>query len=292
MLLHAQQLSVAFGHLPLLEDADLRIEAGERVALIGRNGTGKSTLLKTLSGELPPDRGVVWREPGLRIARLDQEVLGQFDDRTVYQEIARGLGPLVDLESEDGWRDEQKIRQAISRLSLPADRRVAELSGGWRRRTLLAKALASHPDLLLLDEPTNHLDIDAIRWLEEFIRDFPGAVLFVTHDRAFLSNLATRIIELDRGRLTSWPGSYDTYLTKKTASLETEARDLERLEKKLAQEETWLRQGVKARRTRNEGRVRDLIRLRAERAARREQIGDVRMAIDASIASGKLVFDV
>jgi len=200
MLLHAQQLSVAFGHLPLLEDADLRIEPAERVALIGRNGTGKSTLLKTLSGELPPDRGVVWREPGLRIARLDQEVLGQFDDRTVYQEIARGLGPLVDLESEYGWRDEQKIRQAISRLSLPADRRVAELSGGWRRRTLLAKALASHPDLLLLDEPTNHLDIDAIRWLEEFIRDFPGAVLFVTHDRAFLSNLATRIIELDRGR--------------------------------------------------------------------------------------------
>jgi ATP-binding cassette subfamily F protein uup len=291
MLVHVQKISLAFGHVPLLEDAELRIEAGERVALIGRNGTGKSTLLKVLSSELPPDRGVVWREPGLRIARLDQEVLGQFDDRTVYQEIARGLGPLVDLESEDGWRDEQKIRQAISRLNLRADRRVAELSGGWRRRTLLAKALVSHPDLLLLDEPTNHLDIDAIRWLEEFIRDFPGAVLFVTHDRAFLSNLATRIVELDRGRLTSWPGSYDAYLTKKATSLETEARDLERLEKKLAQEETWLRQGVKARRTRNEGRVRDLMKLRAERAARREQIGDVRMTIDASIASGKLVFD-
>jgi ATP-binding cassette subfamily F protein uup len=291
VFVHAQKISLAFGHLPLLEDAELRIAAGERAALIGRNGTGKSTLLKVLSGELPPDRGVVWREPGLRIARLDQEVLGQFDDRTVYQEIARGLGPLVDLESEDGWRDEQKIRQAISRLSLPADRRVSELSGGWRRRTLLAKALVSHPDLLLLDEPTNHLDIDAIRWLEEFIHDFPGAVLFVTHDRAFLSNLATRIVELDRGRLTSWPGSYETYLAKKAASLETETRDLERLEKKLAQEETWLRQGVKARRTRNEGRVRDLMKLRAERAARREQIGDVRMTIDASIASGKLVFD-
>jgi ATP-binding cassette subfamily F protein uup len=291
VLVHAQQISLAFGHLPLLDDAELRIESGERLALIGRNGTGKSTLLKVLSGELPPDRGVVWREPGLRIARLDQEVLGQFDDRTVVQEIARGLGPVIDLDTEEGWRDERKIREVISRLSLPADRPVAELSGGWRRRTLLAKALVSRPDLLLLDEPTNHLDIDAIRWLEDFIRVFPGAVLFVTHDRAFLSSLATRIVELDRGRLTSWPGSYDTYLAKKAAALENEARDLERLDKKLAQEEAWLRRGVKARRTRNEGRVRDLMNLRAERAARREHAGDVRMAIDASIASGKLVFD-
>src|SRR5262252_3322764 len=185
MLVHAQRISLAFGHLPLLEDAELRIETGERLALIGRNGTGKSTLLKVLSGEVPPDRGVVWRQPGLRIARLDQEVLAQFDDRTVYQEIAQGL------DGDEDWRDEQKIRQVISRLDLPPDRRVADLSGGWRRRTLLAKALVSHPDLLLLDEPTNHLDIDAIRWVEDFVRDFPGAVLFVTHDRAFLSSLAT-----------------------------------------------------------------------------------------------------
>ena len=285
MLVHAQGISLAFGHLPLFENADVRIESGERLALIGRNGTGKSTLLKVLSGEVPPDRGVVWRQPGLRIARLDQDVLAPVNDRTVYQEIAHGV------ESDEDWRDEQKIRQVISRLSLPADRPVADLSGGWRRRTLLARALVSHPDLLLLDEPTNHLDIDAIRWLEEFIRSFPGAVLFVTHDRAFLSGLATRIVELDRGRLTSWPGSYDVYVAKKAAALDNEARELERLERKLAQEEAWLRQGVKARRTRNEGRVRDLMKLRAERAARRDVIGDVRMAIDASIASGKLVFD-
>ena len=291
MLLHAQQISLAFGHLPLLDQADLRIEEGERVALIGRNGTGKSTLLKLMTGEVPPDAGRVWRAPGLRVARLDQEVLGDFADRTVYQEIARGLGPTIDLETEEGWREERKIREVISRLSLPADRRLAELSGGWRRRTLLAKALVSKPDLLLLDEPTNHLDIDAIRWVESFIRDFAGATLFVTHDRAFLAALATRIVELDRGQLTSWPGDYATYLDRKAAALDNEARDLERLDKKLAREEAWLRQGVKARRTRNEGRVRDLMKLRAERASRRDQIGDVRMAIDGSASSGKLVFD-
>jgi len=287
VLVHAQGISLAFGHLPLFDNTDLRIESGERLALIGRNGTGKSTLLKVLSGEVPPDRGTVWRAPALRVARLDQEVLAQFKDRTVYQEIAHGF----DSDEDEDWRDEQKIRRVISRLDLPADRRVADLSGGWRRRTLLAKALVSHPDLLLLDEPTNHLDIDAIRWLENFIRDFSGAVLFVTHDRAFLSSLATRVVELDRGRLTSWPGSYDAYVAKKAAAIESEARDLERLERKLAQEEAWLRQGVKARRTRNEGRVRDLMKLRAERAARRDQVGDVRLAIDASIASGKVVFD-
>jgi ATP-binding cassette subfamily F protein uup len=291
-ILHLQQASLAFGHLPLFEDADLRIDPGERIALIGRNGTGKSTLLKAIAGEIPLDAGVVWREPGLRVARLDQEVPGDTADRTVHQEIARGLGPIVDLEGEDGWRAEQKIKMVISRLGLPGDRPVRELSGGWRRRTLLAKALVSQPDLLLLDEPTNHLDIDAIQWLEEFIGGLAGAILFVTHDRAFLSRLATRIIELDRGRLTSWPGSYTAYLDKKAAALENEARDLERLDKKLAQEEAWLRQGVKARRTRNEGRVRDLMKLRAERASRRDRIGDVKLAVDASESSGKLVFDV
>jgi ATP-binding cassette subfamily F protein uup len=291
-ILHLQQASLAFGHLPLFEDADLRIDPGERIALIGRNGTGKSSLLKAIAGEIPLDAGVVWREPGLRVARLDQEVPGDTAERTVHQEIARGLGPIVDLEGEDGWRAEQKIKMVISRLGLPGDRPVRELSGGWRRRTLLAKALVSQPDLLLLDEPTNHLDIDAIQWLEEFIGGLAGAILFVTHDRAFLSRLATRIIELDRGRLTSWPGSYTAYLDKKAAALENEARDLERLDKKLAQEEAWLRQGVKARRTRNEGRVRDLMKLRAERASRRDRIGDVKLAIDASESSGKLVFDV
>jgi ATP-binding cassette subfamily F protein uup len=290
-LLHLQQGGLAFGHLPLFEDADLRIEAGERIALIGRNGTGKSSLLKAVAGEIPLDSGVVWREPGLRVGRLDQEVWNDSESRTVRDEIARGLGPVIDLESEEGWRHEQKVKLVISRLGLPADRPVRELSGGWRRRTLLAKALVAEPDLLLLDEPTNHLDIDAIRWLEEFIAQFAGAILFVTHDRAFLAKLATRIVELDRGRLTSWPGSYPSFLEKKAAALDAEARDLERLDKKLAQEEVWLRQGVKARRTRNEGRVRDLMALRAERAARRDHVGTVRLAVDSSEQTGKLVFE-
>ncbi len=322
-LLTLSNLSLAFGHLPLFENADLRIDPGERIALIGRNGSGKSSLLRVISGELPPDGGTVWRAPALRVARLDQEVSAAgAGERTVFDEIAAGLGALGDLiadyhhaalavaeapedaarltalaalqqrlEREEGWSLEQKVELVISRLGLAADRPVATLSGGWRRRTLLAKALVTQPDVLLLDEPTNHLDIDAIRWLEEFVAQYAGAVLFVTHDRAFLSALATRIVELDRGRLTSWPGSYETFLQKKAAALEDEARDLERLDKKLAQEEAWLRQGVKARRTRNEGRVRDLMKLRAERASRRAQVGDVRMAIDAAEATGRLVFE-
>ncbi|HEY7059598.1 MAG TPA: ATP-binding cassette domain-containing protein, partial [Vicinamibacterales bacterium] len=311
-ILRLQQVSLAFGHLPLFDRADLRIETGERIALIGRNGAGKSSLLRLLSGELLPDSGTVWHAPALRVARLDQEVPGGVE-RTVFDEIADGLDTLGEvvsayhhaaiavaeqphdadrlaalaalqqrLERDDGWRIEQKVELVISRLGLPADRPVSELSGGWRRRTLLAKALVSQPDVLLLDEPTNHLDIDAIGWLEEFLQQYAGTVLFVTHDRAFLSRLATRIVELDRGTLTSWPGSYAAYLESKAAALDNEARDLDRLDKKLAPEEAWLRQGVKARRTRNEGRVRALMKLRAERAARRDAVGDVRMAIDAS----------
>jgi ABC transport system ATP-binding/permease protein len=195
------------------------------------------------------------------------------------------------LEREDGWSLEQRVELVIAKLGLPADRPVAALSGGWRRRTLLAKALVSDPDLLLLDEPTNHLDIEAIQWVEEFLRGFAGAVLFVTHDRAFLSNLATRIVDLDRGALTSWPGSYSVYLEKKAAALDTEARDLDRLDKKLAQEEVWLRQGVKARRTRNEGRVKALMALREERAARRMQAGASRMTVDTAENTGKMVFE-
>ena len=295
-LLHVRQAHLAFGHVPLLEDADLRVDRGERIAVIGRNGSGKSSLLAAIAGDLPLDRGTVWREPGLKTARLDQSAFAGTESSagfggTVYDEIARGLGPLVDLGSEDSWRAEQQIRLIVSRLGLDAGRRVSELSGGWRRRTLLAKALVSQPDLLLLDEPTNHLDIEAIRWLEAFVRAFTGAVLFVTHDRAFLSALATRIVELDRGRLTSWPGSYEIYVGKKAAALENEARDLDRLDKKLAQEEAWLRQGVKARRTRNEGRVRDLMQLRAERAARRDRPGEVRLELDATQTSGKVVFE-
>jgi ATP-binding cassette subfamily F protein uup len=311
-------VSLTFGHLPLFEHADLRIDAGERIALIGRNGSGKSSLLRVVSGELLPDSGTIWRAPGSRTARLDQDVQGA-SDRTVFDEVADGLGELgalvgeyhhaamaatqgarelerlgalqQELEKRDGWRLEQRVEMVISRLSLPADRPMRELSGGWRRRALLGKALVTQPDLLLLDEPTNHLDIDAIRWMEEYLRSYDGAVLFVTHDRAFLSALATRIIELDRGTLTSWPGTYQNYLEKKAAALETEARDLERLDRKLEKEEAWLRQGVKARRTRNEGRVRALMALRDERAAHRSQSGSVRMSIDASESSGKLVFE-
>ncbi len=319
-LLTLSRVGLAFGHLPLLEDADLQIDAGERIALIGRNGAGKSSLLRVISGETPPDAGSIWRGPGLRVSRLDQEVPAA-GDRTVFDEVASGLGELgalvsdyhhaatrvaeshraADLvrlgelqhalEERDGWRLEQKVELIVSRLALPADRRMADLSGGWRRRALLGRALVSEPHLLLLDEPTNHLDIDAIQWLEEYLQGYPGALLFVTHDRAFLSRLATRIIELDRGKLTSWPGSYQTYLQKKDAALESEARDLERLDKKLQQEEAWLRQGVKARRTRNEGRVRALLALRAERSAYRAQAGNVRLALDDTQGSGKLVFE-
>jgi ATP-binding cassette subfamily F protein uup len=335
-ILHLQQGSLAFGHLPLFEDADLRVEPGERIALIGRNGSGKSSLLKAIAGEIPLDRGTIWRAPGLRVARLEQEVSASARWRTgagdaepgaaagctVFDEVSAGLGALGDivtayhhaaielaenphdaarlerlsiaqqrLEREDGWSLEERVELVIAKLGLPADRPVAELSGGWRRRTLLGKALVSDPDLLLLDEPTNHLDIEAIQWVEEFLRGFAGAVLFVTHDRAFLANLATRIVDLDRGALTSWPGSYDVYLDKKAAALDTEARDLDRLDKKLAQEEIWLRQGVKARRTRNEGRVKALMALRAERAARRMQAGASRMTVDTADATGKMVFE-
>src|SRR5262245_23092024 len=314
------QVSIAYGHLPLLDRASLQIDAGERVALIGRNGTGKSTLLQIVEGSLPPDAGSVWRQPGARAARLEQDV-PLSSHRPVFDVVAEGLGDLAalvtryhhaavqvsegatparldrlgqlqhELEERDGWRLEQRVELVISRLRLPADAIVDTLSGGWRRRVLLARALGGEPELLLLDEPTNHLDIDAIAWLEKYLLEYSGAVVFITHDRAFLERLATRIVEIDRGQLTSWPGSYETYRRRKDEALSSEAAADEKFDKKLAEEEAWIRRGIKARRTRNEGRVRALEAMRVERARRRGRQGVVRLQLDQGDASGRLVFE-
>ena len=319
-LLTLDHLHHAYGHLPLLDDVSLQVAAGERLALIGRNGTGKSTLLKIVSGEIPPDKGVVWREPGTRVARLEQDVPLDTHD-SVFDVVAQGLGALSQqiadyhhaavevargdvsaldrmgrlqqiLEDQDGWSLEQRVELVLTRLSLPADTPVDALSGGWRRRVLLARTLVAQPDVLLLDEPTNHLDVEAIEWLETFLSTYAGAVLFVTHDRAFLERLATRVIELDRGRLTSWPGDYRTFLQKKEEWLANEAIAHEKFDKKLAEEEVWLRKGIKARRTRDEGRKARLMQMRVERAQRRSQMGAVKMNVDVAEASGAIVFDV
>jgi len=281
-LVTLDRVSMAYGHLPLLHDASLRIEPRERVCVIGRNGTGKSTLLQIVSGDATPQEGDVWREPGLRIGRLAQDALVA-DERRAFDVVADALRDI----SGDRWRAEQRVEMALSRFHIPADASMSTLSGGWRRRVLLARALVAEPDLLVLDEPTNHLDIDAMRWLEGFLADYAGTVLFVTHDRVFLQALATRIVELDRGRLTSWPGDYATFLRRKEEWLAVEAAHDVKFDKRLAEEEAWLRQGIKARRTRNEGRVRALLAMREERAARRSQIGSVRLQTDLGSRSGR-----
>ena len=282
-------MSHAFGHLPLLDDVSLQLETRERVAIIGRNGAGKSTLLQIISGERVPDAGAVWHQPALRVARLVQDV-PLTSTHTVSEVVAEGLASLAGHDADE-WRREHKVDLVLSRLDLDGAAKVDTLSGGWRRRVLLARALVSEPDVLLLDEPTNHLDIDAISWLENFLAEYKGAVVFVTHDRAFLQRLATRIVELDRGQLTSWPGDYQTFLEKKDEWLANESVRQEKFDKRLAQEEAWLRQGIKARRTRDEGRVRALLAMRAERAQRREVEGAVSMRIDRADASGRMVFE-
>jgi ABC transport system ATP-binding/permease protein len=287
-LVTLDRVSIAYGHLPLLDEVALQVDTRERVSIIGRNGTGKSTLLKILSDEVPPDSGTVWRQPSLRVARLEQDV-PLSAHRSVFEVVAEGH--THHLEEDEAWLREHHVDLILSRLELPADAIVDTLSGGWRRRVLLARALVGQPDLLLLDEPTNHLDIDAIQWLESFLAEYEGAVVFVTHDRAFLQRLATRIIELDRGRLTSWPVNYATYLRRKEEALANEQVLADKFDKKLAEEEAWLRQGIKARRTRNEGRVRALEAMRAERAARREQMGQVRLQVEQADQSGKMVFE-
>ncbi len=285
-LVTLDRISMAFGHLPLLDQASFRIEPRERVCVIGRNGTGKSTLLQIVSGDLSPEQGVVWREPGLRIGRLAQDALVA-DDRRVFDIVAEGL---VHSESES-WQSDQKVAKVLSRLQISADANMQTLSGGWKRRVLLARALAGEPELLVLDEPTNHLDIETMRWLEGWLADYEGTVVFVTHDRVFLQALATRIVELDRGQLTSWPGDYATFLRRKEEALAVEAAHDAKFDKKLAEEEAWLRQGIKARRTRNEGRVRALLAMREERAARRTQIGSVRLQTEMGDRSGQVVFE-
>lgn len=300
-LLTLDHVSTAFGHVPLLDDAALQIEAGERIAIVGRNGTGKSTLLKIIAGDLEPDAGTVWRGPGVKVSRLPQDVIEEknetADKRTVNEIVAEGVRGL----DEEDWQRALRVDQIIDRLGLKALVRVHELSGGWRRRVWLARALAAQPDVLLLDEPTNHLDIEAITWLEGVIEQQAGAVVFVTHDRAFLQRVATRLVELDRGHLTSYaadPASrgtvsvYDEYLRRKEEALAVAEVAHQKFDRRLAQEEAWLRQGIKARRTRDEGRVKALMQMRIERAARRQAIGSVRLTMESGERTGKLVFDV
>ena len=319
-LLRLENLSLAYGHLPLLLHVDLQIDAGERVCLVGRNGTGKTTLFRVFTGMAIPDEGDVRRMDTLRIAHLEQEVPPD-TDQTIFEVVAGGIGELGTLlteyhnltqrdglaqreslralaelqariEMHDGWNINQKVETVLTRLNLPEDKPLVDCSGGTRRQVMLARALVSEPDLLLLDEPTNHLDINAITWLEKYLLSCNGAVMFITHDRTFVRRLATRIVELDRGRLVSFPGDFDMYLRKKDELLEIEERANAKFDKKLAEEETWIRRGIKARRTRNEGRVSALQAMRREKAQRLEVQGTARFGIDAGALSGRLVVDV
>ncbi len=284
-----QEVSLGFGGPLLLENINLQIERGESVGLLGRNGTGKSTLLKLLYGDLSPDGGTVSRQQNLKTAYLSQEV-PQGLSGAVGQIIADGLDG-ANHNVEQHWQGQIQVEQIISRMQLDPSARFEVLSAGMKRRVLLARGLVRAPDLLLLDEPTNHLDIDAIDWLEDFLKRWGGTLFFVTHDRVFLQRLATRIVELDRGRLFDWNCNYATFLQRKEALLSAEQEQSVNFDKKLAQEEQWIRKGTEARRTRNEGRVRALKRLREARRERREQAGKVRMQIQTEKRSGRLVID-
>ena len=315
-LCRLKDVSLAYGLAPLLDHANLTLDAGERVSLIGRNGTGKSSLLKVIEGSVLADEGEVSTIKNLKVASLPQE-LPTADQFTAFDVVAQGLSEvgswlqeyhsLVNGNSEsamtrleqlqelielnDGWRLQQSVETILQQFNISKHVLMKELSGGWRRRVYLARALVSGPDLLLLDEPTNHLDIEMIQWLEEQLLSFKGGILFISHDRTFIDRLATRIVELDRGKLTSWPAPYSSYLVKKEEFLLAEERDWARFDKKLSAEEAWIRQGIKARRTRNEGRVRALKALREERSERRDRIGQVALNIGDSQRSGKLVVE-
>lgn len=320
-LITLEKAVLAYGHHALLDAADLVLESGERVGLIGRNGAGKSSLLKILCDAALVDDGKLWHAPGLRMSLVEQEPdLGQ--ENTVFEEVSRGLGDLSKtlseyhevsselaskddpglleklhelqsrLEAQDGWSAESRIETVLTRLDLPADAKISSLSGGQRKRVALARALVIQPDVLFLDEPTNHLDFSSIEWLEEFISSFPGSVFFITHDRRFLDNVSTRIVELDRGKLASFEGNFSDYQKRKAELLEVEAVHAQKFDKFLAQEEVWIRKGVEARRTRNEGRVRRLEALRIERSKRREAQGRIAFNLEESVKSGKLVAEL
>ena len=314
-LIRFDAVTLAFGDQVILREADLKIESGERVCLIGRNGAGKSTTLRLITGELEHDNGEIVRSSNLVVSELAQS-LPESRDQPVHDVVRAGLTEIEKLlelykeqsklkldkhalqelealhakiDAHDGWHIEQRVEETITDLGLPEDKKMNELSGGWRRRVALARALVQKPDLLLLDEPTNHLDIATIQWLEDRVYSHPGAVLFITHDRAFLQRLATRIIEIDRGKLTSWPGDYNNFLARKRKALEDEESANSRFDKKLEQEEVWVRQGIKARRTRNEGRTRALIKMREEREQRIKVDGKARIYIEEAEPSGRKV---
>jgi len=313
-LIQLQRVDFSIGGPLLLADVDLSIERGERVCVVGRNGEGKSTLMKLIAGELHPDDGEVRVQNGIVVARMAQEV-PQSTAGSVFDVVAEGLGDLGlllaryhhllaagdmdalgevqhEIEARQGWDLDRRVNEVLARLELPGETDFAALSGGMKRRVLLAQALVQKPDVLLLDEPTNHLDIEAIDWLEGFLKSFDGSIVFVTHDRSFLRALATRIVEIDRGQLTDWPGDYDNYLRRREERLHAEAQANAHFDRKLAQEEVWIRQGIKARRTRNEGRVRALKAMRRERAERRELSGNAKMTLANAQASGKKVIEL
>jgi ATP-binding cassette subfamily F protein uup len=314
-LIRFDEVTLAFGDLVILREAELAIDSGERVCLIGRNGAGKSTTLKLIAGELEHDSGDIVRGSNLIVSQLAQtlpeamdmpvrdivrsgltdieKLLETYQQQSQLELDKHGLRELealhAKIDAHDGWHIEQRVDETISDLEIPADKKMNELSGGWRRRVALAKALVQKPDLLLLDEPTNHLDIATIKWLEDRVYSYPGSVLFITHDRAFLQRLATRILEIDRGKLTSWPGNYENFLRRKEKALDDEKVANDKFDKKLAQEEEWIRQGIKARRTRNEGRVRTLMKMRDEFSERIKPDATARIYIDEAEQSGRKV---
>lgn len=321
LLFRLNNLSLAFGDQPLLDQVNLTIHKGERIGILGQNGAGKSTFMKVLMGQIVPDSGELWRAESIKVAYLDQSLPAQ-DEQTIYDYIANGLEGLgavlaryhalthdenldwgdeknlhelaslqKKIEERDGWAFEHKIEGMLDILNLPADARMKTLSGGSRRRAALGRAMISDPDLLMLDEPTNHLDIPTIEWLEKAIKDFRGAVLVITHDRHFLQQISNRIIELDRGHVRSWDYGYESFLEFRDQQLEAEDKANTEFDKKLADEERWIRQGVKARRTRNEGRVRALEKMREERSQRRELTGKAKFGLEQGASSGKIVVE-